>query len=153
MKLCEAEFKAMIIGEFRSKLVSGNRLAFPKKFREEMGQKVIITQGYEGCLVIVDEEGWESLITDSAKGPFVSEPVRDTTRFLLGSAAEVELDDQGRFVLPANLKEYGAVSEDVIFLGLGRWVEVWDKQRWLDRKKYIDDHSGEIGEKLSQLEP
>lgn len=142
----------MIIGEFRNKLVAGNRLAFPKKFREEMGNKVIITQGYEGCLVMVDEKGWGSLINDAAKGPFVSQSVRDTTRFLLGSASELELDDQGRFVLPTNLLDYSGISEQVVFLGLGRWVELWSQQKWEERKKYIDDHSNEIGEKLSLLE-
>ena len=142
----------MVIGEFRSKLVSGNRLAFPKKFRDEMGQKVIVTLGYEGCLVIVDEKGWNSLISDAAKGPFVSESVRDTTRFLMGGASEVELDDQGRFVLPANLRDYSGILEDVSFLGLGRWVELWAQEKWDTRKKYIADHSGEIGEKLSKLE-
>lgn len=142
----------MIIGEFRNKLASGNRLAFPKKFREEMGNKLIITQGYEGCLVIVDEKGWGSLISDAAKGPFVSQSVRDTTRFLLGSAYEIELDDQGRFVLPANLKVYSEIDEDGVFLGLGRWVELWSVKKWDERKKFIDDYSGEIGEKLSKLE-
>ena len=112
---------------------------------------MVITQGYEGCLVIVDEKGWDHLVTDTAKGPFVSQSVRDTTRFLLGSAAEVELDDQGRFVLPANLTTYSKITEEVVFLGLGRWVEVWSLDTWNERKKYIDDHSGEIGEKLSNL--
>ena len=115
----------MIIGEYTNKLVAGNRLSFPKKFREEMGTKLVITQGYEGCLVIVDEKGWDHLVSDAAKGPFVSQSVRDTTRFLLGSAAEVELDDQGRFVLPANLTTYSKITEEVVFLGLGSWVEVW----------------------------
>src|SRR3989344_5502519 len=141
----------MIIGEYTNKLVAGNRLSFPKKFREEMGTKLVITQGYEGCLVIVDEKGWDHLVTDTAKGPFVSQSVRDTTRFLLGSAAEVELDDQGIFVLPANLTTYSKITEEVVFLGLGRWVEVWSLDTWNERKKYIDDHSGEIGEKLSNL--
>ncbi|OGC50256.1 hypothetical protein A2716_03540 [candidate division WWE3 bacterium RIFCSPHIGHO2_01_FULL_40_23] len=139
----------MIIGEFRNKLVDGNRLSFPKKFREETGNKIVITQGYEGCLVIVDQKGWDILVSEAAKGPFVSLSVRDTSRFLLGSASEIELDGQGRFVLPANLKEYAKISEEVVFLGLGRWVEVWALPRWTERKKYIDDHSGEIGEKLS----
>lgn len=142
----------MIIGEFRSKLVSGSRVAFPKKFRDEWGQKVVITQGYEGCLVIVDEKGWKTLIQHAAKGPFVSEAVRDTTRFLLGGACEVELDDQGRFVLPANLKDYSGITEDLVFLGLGRWVELWSQTKWNERLEYIKKHSGEIGEKLSKLE-
>ena len=141
----------MLIGEYRNKLVAGNRIAFPKKFREEIGSKIVVAQGYEGCLVAVSLKQWEGLIVDAANGPFVSEPVRDTTRFLLGSAVEVELDDQGRFVLPQNLREYASIGGEVCFLGLGRWVEIWDKKRWLERKNYIDEHSGEIGEKLGGI--
>ncbi|MEK7595161.1 MAG: cell division/cell wall cluster transcriptional repressor MraZ [Patescibacteria group bacterium] len=141
----------MIIGEYKSKLVTGNRIAFPKKFRDELGGKLIVTRGYEGCLVIVDEKGWSGLITDAAKGPFVSQSVRDTTRFLLGGAFEVELDDQGRFVLPPNLRDYCAISEEATFLGLGRWVELWSANSWDERKKYIDDHSSDLGEKLANL--
>lgn len=142
----------MLIGEFKNKLVQGNRIVFPKKFRDEMGNKVVITQGYEGCLVIVSEKGWESLVKDAATGPFVSQSVRDTSRFLLGSAAEVEFDDQGRFVLPTNLKNYSGIKEEVVFLGLSRWVELWGANKWEERKKYIDENSSEIGEKLSHLE-
>lgn len=139
----------MVIGEFRNKLVQGNRLVFPKKFRDELGNKVVITQGYEGCLVIVSEKGWESLIKDAATGPFVSQSVRDTSRFLLGSACEIEFDDQGRFVLPTNLKDYSSIMEEVVFLGLNRWVELWSEEKWNERKSFINDHSSEIGEKLS----
>lgn len=142
----------MLIGEYRNKLVAGNRVAFPKRFREEIGQKVVVAQGYEGCLVAVSPTQWEELVADAASGPFVSGSVRDTTRFLLGSAVETELDYQGRFVVPQSLREYASLGDEVCFLGLGRWVEIWDKKRWVERKKYIDEHSGEIGEKLAKLE-
>src|SRR3989339_285846 len=95
----------MLIGEFRNKLADGFRVAFPKKFRSEMGEKLILAQGYEGCLIAVSPQSWDQLVLDAASGPFVSQSVRDTTRFILGSAAEVELDEQGRFVVPENLRE------------------------------------------------
>lgn len=142
----------MLIGEYRNKLVAGNRLVLPKKFREEIGSKVIITQGYEGCLVVVSPVQWGALVQEAAGGPFVSEATRDTTRFLLGGAAELELDEQGRFVVPENLRSYATITGEVCFLGLGRWLEIWDGLRWQERKKYIGEHSGEISEKLSGLE-
>ena len=142
----------MLIGEFRNKLVDGFRVAFPKKFRQELGEKFVLAQGYEGCLVAVSSSQWEQLMVGAAGGPFVSQSVRDTSRFLLGSAAAVELDDQGRFVVPESLRQYAGISGEISFLGLGRWVELWDLNKWLARKQYIDEHGSEIAEKLSKLE-
>jgi len=141
----------MLIGEFKNQVGEKNRVAFPKKFREELGEKLIVTQGYEGCLVIVSPFQWQTMIDESSSGPFVSQSVRDTSRFLLGGAAEVELDDQGRFVISPNLIEYAQIKNEIIFLGLSRWVEVWDAERWLQRKQYIVEHSSEIADKLSEI--
>jgi len=142
----------MLIGEYRYKVEAKNRISLPKKFREEIGNKIVVTRGYEGCLVVVSPRQWEVLIEDAARGPFVSEAVRDTSRFLLGGAVEVELDEQGRFVLPQPLKEYAGIGKEVCFLGLGRWVEIWDAEKWAKRKAYLAKHSGEIGERLQRIE-
>ena len=91
----------MIIGEYQQKLGDKNRIAFPKKFREELGNRLIMTKGYEGCLVIMSPAQWEEMVSDAVSGPFVSGLVRDTSRFLLASATEIELDSQGRFVVPS----------------------------------------------------
>ena len=100
----------MIIGEYQQKLGDKNRIAFPKKFREELGNKLIMTKGYEGCLVIMSPAQWEEMVSDSVSGPFVSGVVRDTSRFLLAGASEIELDSQGRFVVPNYLKELSSLS-------------------------------------------
>lgn len=141
----------MIIGEYNQKLTDKNRIAFPKKFREELGNKLIITKGYEGCLVIISPAQWEELISDAVSGPFVSGLIRDTSRFLLASAAEIELDTQGRFVVPQYLLEYASINTEGVFLGLGRWVELWGLKNWSEKRQEIEKNSGEIGEKLSSL--
>ena len=129
----------MIIGEYQQKLGDKNRIAFPKKFREELGNKLIMTKGYEGCLVIMSPAQWEEMVSDSVSGPFVSGVVRDTSRFLLAGASEIELDSQGRFVVPNYLKEYSKLNLEGVFLGLGRWVELWGLEKW--KKKKSDDKS------------
>ena len=142
----------MLIGEHTYKVGDKNRVALPKSFREEIGNKIIVTRGYEGCLIVVSPAQWEKIINDAASGPFVSESVRDTSRFLLGGAAEVSLDDQGRFVIPPALREYGNVKEEVCFLGLGRWVEIWDKKKWEARRGYLSKEAGSIAGKLASVE-
>ena len=138
----------MIIGEYQQKLGDKNRIAFPKKFREELGNKLIMTKGYEGCLVIMSPAQWEEMVSDSVSGPFVSGVVRDTSRFLLAGASEIELDSQGRFVVPNYLKEYSKLNLEGVFLGLGRWVELWGLEKWKKKKSDVENESSAIGEKL-----
>lgn len=150
----ELPAEGMLIGEFHYKIGAKRRVALPAKFREVLGLRVVVTRGYEGCLVIVSPAQWSQLVEGAATGPFVAEAVRDTSRFLLGGASEVELDDQGRFVLPESLASHAGiegVESEVCFLGLGRWVELWSKPVWQKRLVYLEKHGGEIGEKLARL--
>jgi len=141
----------MIIGEFSQKIGDKNRIAFPKKFREELKNKLVITKGYEKCLIIVSPAQWDEIISDSVSGSFVSGLIRDTRRFLLASASEIELDAQGRFVIPPYLKEYASLQTEGVFLGLGKWVELWDQTKWIQKRKEVEDESSEIAERLAHL--
>lgn len=138
----------MLIGEFESKVTDKNRIALPKKIREELGDKLIVMQGYEGCMILVDEQRFLALTKEITEGKFINDAVRDTTRFLVGSAHEITLDKQGRFILPQSLKSFSKVKEEVTFLGLIRWVEVWDKETWLNRKQIVSDNASEIASRL-----
>ena len=141
----------MIIGEYQQKVSTKNRIAFPKKFKDELGNKLIITRGYEGCLVIMSPVQWKEMVADSISGPFVSSVIRDTSRFLLGSASEIDLDNQGRFVIPSYLIEYSDIQENAVFLGLGGWVELWSDKSWKKKRKQLESDSSVIGEKLANL--
>lgn len=110
-----------------------------------------MTRGYEKCLLVIGDKNWQELLSSVAEGPFVSRAVRDTTRFLLGNAFEVELDGQGRFVLPEVLRLYAEVKEEAVFLGLGRWVEVWSSAQWSKRQRYLDEEGGKLAERLAEL--
>jgi MraZ protein len=140
----------MLIGEFETKVTDKSRVAMPKKFRDELGDKLIVMQGYDGCMILVDEDRFLALTKDITNGRFVNDAVRDTTRFLIGSAHEITLDKQGRFVLPQSLKSFAEVNDDVVFLGLMRWIEVWDKTKWSAKKKLISSDSSAISDKLDK---
>ena len=73
---------------------------------EILGDEIIVTRGYEDCVIAVNKRQWEKLLTVFDDKPFTTSPVRDTRRFLIGGASEVDLDKQGRFVLPVNLKNF-----------------------------------------------
>jgi MraZ protein len=138
----------MLIGEFKNKVGEKKRIALPKKFREILGEEVIVTRGYEDCVIVVNENQWKNLLEVFSDKPFTTSPVRDTRRFLIGGASEVKLDKQGRFVLPENLKEFANISKEVVFVGLVDWVEIWDKESWEKRMKMIKPSAAQIAEKL-----
>jgi len=134
----------MLIGEYRSIVGLKNRLAFPKKLREDLGDEVVLMRGYEGALLIVSRKNWSRLIEEVLSGPLTSPEVRDTARFLMGGAHEIEFDPQGRFVLPWALIEYAGIApkDEVVFVGLGRWVEIWSQRRWERRRRLLDQRAG-----------
>ena len=140
----------MLIGQYHAKISPKGRVAFPKKFRETLGDNLIITLGYEKSLMVVSVKEWKSLIEATEGKPFILGSARDTNRFLLGEASEVNLDDQGRCVLPLYLREYAKIGEESVFLGLNKYVEIWDKKVWDEYQKYLSDNIGEIAERLGK---
>ena len=140
----------MLIGQYFSKITLKNRVSIPKKFRDEVGNEVIVAKWYEGCLVIVPKERWEDILEKlTGRIEVLTKAVRDTDRFILGSAYEVELDSQGRFVIPKNLKEYAKLLEDVIFLGLGNRLEIWDSKVWSEKEEGVQREAARDLESLN----
>jgi len=129
----------MLIGQQVGKVGPKNRLSVPKKFRDELGFKLVVSYGYEGCLILLSKRKWQEIIKEAIAGPLTSAKVRKEARFLLSGAEEVDLDNQGRFVLPEHLKSYAQITEDVCFIGLLRWVEIWAAEKW-----------SEVGKKLKK---
>ena len=139
-----------MIGQFKAKISTKGRIAFPKKFREELGNSIVVTVGYENSLIVVSSKDWNSLIQPAESKSFIIDSARDTNRFLLGEASEVNLDEQGRCVLPSYLREYAVIKEEVIFLGLNKYIEIWDKPSWENYQKSLHANIGKIAERLSQ---
>lgn len=140
----------MLLGNYQAKVNFKGRTAVPSKYRQELGKHLVIGQWYENCLVIVSQEQWQHLLKQIEEKPFITAPSRDTDRFLLGGAFEIELDNQGRFVIPPSLRQYAGLKEEVVFVGLINRVEIWHNQRWSEHQKYLDEHAEEIAERLNK---
>lgn len=143
--------ETMLIGSFKNNIGDKNRVAFPIKFKNELGSSLIVTKGYENCLIIVDKSKFSGLMNSIKDVPFVNSGLRDTKRFLIGSAQEIELDKQGRFVIPSDLKKYASLGNECVFIGLVDWIELWDKSIWDKKEESINSKSSEISDKLSEL--
>ncbi len=141
----------MIIGEYRSKVGDKKRVSLPKKFRDELGEEIILTRGYEDALILVNKGMWEKIAKDVIGGSFINKNVRDTSRFLIGSAIEISIDKQGRFLIPDSLFDHAGLNKDVVFLGLINWIEVWDREKWDKRVEYLKANGDEIANEINKM--
>ncbi len=142
----------MLIGQYEGKIGAKNRIAFPKKFREVLGDSLIITLGYENSLIIVSEKNWKSLLEGTEGRPFIQSETRETQRFLLGGASNVTVDNKGRFIIPSYLREFAKIEDEIIFLGLSRYVEIWDKKRWIEYRGNLEKNIDRISQRLVEKE-
>lgn len=140
----------MLIGEFDSNLGDKNRVAIPKRLRDNMFGKIYLTRGYEGCLILIDEERWNIMSKEIDSSSVFISNTRDLKRYLFGGAYEIEPDSQGRFVLSQQLIQFASIKEKIIFVGIGNWVEMWDQEKWNQKINQINLNSSQIAEKLNK---
>jgi len=143
----------MLIGSYLGNLSSARRVAVPKKFLNELGNKPILGKWYENCLILVSQEFWQRLLGRLTGGlKVIGLGVRDIERFILGSAFETEPDAQGRIVIPQLLAEYASLESDLVFVGLGDRVEIWPKEAWDRKATELAGTTKEYIEELSKNE-
>lgn len=123
----------MLIGEYEHSLDAKGRLIMPAKLRTDMGEKFIITKGLDGCLFVFSQNEWSNFESKLKELPLTNKNARDFVRFFLSGATECEIDKQGRFLLVNTLREYAEIIKEVIIIGVGTRLEIWNKEKW---KKY-----------------
>ncbi|KKT65642.1 MAG: Protein MraZ [Candidatus Woesebacteria bacterium GW2011_GWC2_45_9] len=143
----------MLIGSYLGILSDARRVAVPKKFLIELGENPVLAKWYEDCLILVSSDFWDKLsvrLTGDKKAFDLG--VRDIERFILGSAFEVEPDEQGRIIIPEILFNYAKLEKETIFVGLIDRVEVWPKSVWDEKSESLAKTTKEYLENLAKNE-
>ena len=120
----------MFLGEYQVNITEGARLSLPKKLRDQTGEVAILTRGFEKCLLGYAREDWEGESQKQLTAPISDAKARHLKQYFYSGAAEVSFDDQGRFVLPASLHEYGGIGLKAVVIGAGDHFEIWDEKQW-----------------------
>ena len=141
----------MLIGQYEHTIDIKKRLALPAKFRGELGDKIIITRGIEGCLAVYTETEWKIMSDKLATLTISQAEARSFTRMILAGAMEVSLDKLGRILVPDYLKEYAGLKKNVVVCGLSNRLEIWDAEKWEKYKKEAEKGVDEIVSKLGGL--
>lgn len=126
-------------------------MAIPAKFREKLSSGAIITRGLDHCLFVLGLEEWGRLVSKINALPLAQANPRAFSRFILSGAMDVQIDKQGRILVPDYLRKYAELKKQVIVTGVYSRLEIWDEARWLSYKQKTESGADEIAEKLGEL--
>ncbi|MDO8504871.1 MAG: division/cell wall cluster transcriptional repressor MraZ [Candidatus Liptonbacteria bacterium] len=141
----------MLLGEYKHTIDQKGRIAIPAKFREKISAGAIITRGLDNCLFVFAPKEWQALVEKLMSLPLSQANSRAFVRLMLSGAADVELDKQGRILVPDYLRKFAGLKKQAIVAGLYSRVEIWDADAWEKYKAKTEGASEEIAEQLGQL--
>ena len=139
----------MLIGEYEHTIDAKGRLSMPSKLRRDMGEAFIVTKGLDGCLFAFSQDEWKNFETKLKSLPLSDKNARNFVRFFLAGATECEIDKQGRFLIPSNLREAGKLEKEAVIIGVGTRLEIWNKDVWTSKDEEIS--ADEIAENMTML--
>ncbi|MBT3144097.1 division/cell wall cluster transcriptional repressor MraZ [Neptunomonas phycophila] len=140
----------MFRGVNQVNLDAKGRLAIPARYRDQIsvqcsGHMVLTIDTEERCLLLYPIDDWEEIQEKVNALPSFNPAARRLQRLLIGHATDLDMDGNGRLLIPSLLREYAGLDKKVILLGQGRKFELWDEGAWNEtREEYlqIDDASG-----------
>lgn len=131
----------MFLGEYQTSFSGKGRVILPRKLRDELKNKeVILSRGIDRCIWGFDLEDFEEEAKKQLEISATEERARYLRRYLFSSSEQVELDAQGRIIIPFTLLDFASVKSDVTIIGAGDHFEIWDSKLW---KKHIRMIEGE----------
>ncbi len=129
----------VFFGEYQVSFSAPGRLVLPKRLRQLLkGDTFILTKGFDFCLAGFDRDDWEMRAKDLLQVSLLGQENLEKRRLIISSVVYLDIDDQGRFVIPKNLLSYADLKKEAVIIGVGDHFEIWDSERW---RKYAQTSS------------
>ena len=128
----------MFTGEFNHTIDTKGRMIVPNKFRNLLGDSFVVSKSLDGCLSIYDKSKWDELEKKLNSLPFTDKRARELKRFILGSGSVCETDKQGRILIPMPLRKSANLNQNVILIGVGDHIELWDEEMFNKNNDFSD---------------
>lgn len=123
----------VFFGEYLVSFTAPGRVVIPKKIRELIkGDSFIVTKGFDNCLAGYDKADWESRSKELMSVSLLDKTEISKRRLLFSSTQLIEVDGQGRFVIPKNLLQFAELKDKVLIIGVGDHFELWSPEKWSD---------------------
>ncbi len=137
----------MFMGEYHHTIDDKGRLTIPSKLREELGDKIVITKGLDGCLFLYPTSEFKS-ITEKYKELPNTKDARNYLRFFLSGAMEIEFDKQGRINISQPLIKFASLVKDCVIIGVNERLEIWSSDKF---DKFLEDNEDSISDIAENL--
>lgn len=124
----EVEVGTMLIGEFYHTIDPKGRVIVPQQLREDLGESFFVTKGLDECLFVYPTDGWVEFTNKIDSLPLSD--AKDLQRFFNSRARMVQIDKQGRILIPQILRDFAGLKKDIVIVGASVRAEIWDKDRW-----------------------
>lgn len=131
----------MFVGKYNNSIDDKYRLIIPAKFREELGSSCVVAKSLDRCLTIYTVDEWQKFADKLDELPMSNPAARKVKRHFSSSAADCDIDKQGRMTIPQELREYARIEKDLITVGSNKVIEVWGKEQW---NSELDPESGDM---------
>jgi MraZ protein len=141
----------LFYGEYLHTLDLKNRVSVPSRFRQGLGDKFILTKGFDDCLFAYSLGEWENLEKKVKSLPLSDTNARAFVRFFFAGASECEIDKQGRTLIPKNLCDYAGLKKDLYINGVSDRVEIWSREKWEEHSGEYSRNADKIAEKIALL--
>ena len=135
-----ASFKGTYVHQLDAKA----RLAFPSRLRAQIPEGGTLTVSAENCLTFYPAVLWSDMERELARLDPLNPDARDTKRQLFGSAEDVTFDKQGRIPIPFHLRDHAGLTKEVVVMGVGDVIELWDATAWQKRHVRIVADASDI---------
>ncbi|MBP6879741.1 MAG: division/cell wall cluster transcriptional repressor MraZ [Candidatus Pacebacteria bacterium] len=141
----------MLIGEFIHTIDDKNRVALPAKFRKDLGKTVVLAPGLDRSIFMLTLNEWKKVAQRLSEGSFLQSDNRSFNRFIFGGAVEVDVDAQGRVLIPEFLAKRAGLKSKVALIGVDSRVEIWNEKTWNEYKQVVELEADQLAEKLGQV--
>jgi MraZ protein len=144
-------------GPSKVTLDAKGRLAIPSRHRERILTRangaLVATVDRDYCLLIYPLPEWEEVERKLVRLPSLNKVARKLQRLMLGYATELEMDSQGRILLPKEHREFAGIERDAILIGQGNKFELWDEKSWTERRdEWLAGDDGDFKDLPDELE-
>ncbi len=140
----------MFFGEFEYKIDEKGRMPIPPKFRKELKDGVVLTQGVEQCITAYPLYEWKKLAATLTTGSVTRSKLRRLNRAIFATAFSLNIDGQGRIALPIPLRQYAGIEEEVVIAGANNYLELWNKEQWETERTISQEQTWQIIESLER---
>jgi len=136
----------MFLGEYELRLDHKGRLAIPARFRDTFREGLVLSRGFDKCLIVYTASEWEKVAEKLVALPLTQLNPRRISRFTFSGAFDLELDRQGRIIIPITLRQYAELNDEAIVVGAYSHLQIWSKKLWMAEKEFMSEHAAEIAE-------